>query len=31
VTVKHLAAQTQETWHQSDAAAKILEGLKQRG
>jgi histidyl-tRNA synthetase len=31
VTVKHLAAQTQGTWHQSDAAAKILEGLKQRG
>ena len=31
VTVKNLAAQTQETYAQSDAAAKLLEGLKQRG
>jgi len=31
VTVKNLAAQTQETWRQSDAGAKIVEALKQRG
>jgi len=31
VTVKNLAAQTQDTCPQSDAGAKILEGLKQRG
>jgi histidyl-tRNA synthetase len=31
VTVKNLAAQTQDTYRQPDAAAKILEGLKQRG
>jgi len=31
VTVKNLAAQTQDTYPQSDAGAKILEGLKQRG
>ena len=31
VTVKHLAAQTQDTWRQSDAGAKIVEALKQRG
>jgi len=31
VTVKNLAAQTQDTYAQSDAAAKLLEGLKQRG
>ena len=31
VTVKNLAAQTQETWKQSDAGAKIVEALKQRG
>ena len=31
VTVKNLAAQTQDTCAQSDAAAKLLEGLKQRG
>jgi histidyl-tRNA synthetase len=31
VTVKNLAAQTQDTYPQSDAGAKILEGLKDRG
>src|ERR1044071_745173 len=31
VTVKNLAAQTQDTYRQSDADAKLLEGLKQRG
>src|SRR5258708_6355428 len=31
VTVKNLAAQTQETWRQSDAGAKIVEAWKQRG
>ena len=31
VTVKNLAAQTQDTYRQSDAAARILEALKQRG
>jgi histidyl-tRNA synthetase len=31
VTVKNLAAQTQETWRQADAGAKIVEALKQRG
>jgi histidyl-tRNA synthetase len=31
VTVKNLAAQTQDIYQQSDAGAKILEGLKQRG
>jgi histidyl-tRNA synthetase len=31
VTVKNLAAQTQDTCAQSDAAAKLLEGLRQRG
>jgi histidyl-tRNA synthetase len=31
VTVKNLARQTQDTYPQSDAGAKILEGLKQRG
>jgi histidyl-tRNA synthetase len=31
ITVKNLAAQTQDTYPQSDAGAKILEGLKQRG
>jgi histidyl-tRNA synthetase len=31
VTVKNLAAQTQDTWRQSDAGAKIVEALKQRG
>ena len=31
VTVKNLAAQTQDTYRQSDAGAKIVEALKQRG
>jgi len=31
VTVKNLAAQSQDTHRQSDAGAKILEALKQRG
>src|SRR5436190_3875147 len=31
VTVKNLAAQTQDNYPQSDAGAKILEGLRQRG
>jgi len=31
VTVKNLAAQTQDTYPQSDAGATILEALKQRG
>jgi histidyl-tRNA synthetase len=31
VTVKHLAAQSQDTYTQSDAGAKIVEALKQRG
>jgi histidyl-tRNA synthetase len=31
VTVKNLAAQTQDTYRQSDAAARILEALKPRG
>jgi histidyl-tRNA synthetase len=31
VTVKNLAAQSQDIYRQADAGAKILEGLKQRG
>ena len=31
VTVKNLAAQTQDTYRQSDAAARIVEALTQRG
>jgi histidyl-tRNA synthetase len=31
VTVKNLAAQTQETHPQAEAGTKILEALKQRG
>jgi histidyl-tRNA synthetase len=31
ITVKNLARQTQDSWTQSDAGAKILEALRQRG
>ena len=31
VTVKNLAAQTQDTYPQSEAGVRIREGLKQRG
>jgi histidyl-tRNA synthetase len=31
ITVKNLARQTQDSWRQSDAGAKILEALRQRG